>query len=94
MSAQQEFLKAVISQAPGFNLPVIAFTAQAVTETNMSMPAQAAFLARMTSVSGGTFNTYTVPGTTGMQDSLSYFFHDPAATKAMMLEIYQNSPSS
>jgi anionic cell wall polymer biosynthesis LytR-Cps2A-Psr (LCP) family protein len=88
MSAQQEFLKAVLSQSSGLDFPKVAFTAQGVTETNMGLISQASILMKIGGVADGTFQTHTIPGSTGMQDGLSYFFRDEAATRELMRSIY------
>ena len=88
VSAQQEFLKAVLSQSAGLDYPKLALTASSVTKTNMSMTSGIGLVSRAASMSGGSFNTYTIPGTAGMQDGASYFFHDAAGTKELMRGIY------
>jgi len=88
ISAQQELLKAIVAQAGGLDFPRIAIVARQETRTNMSMISQGAMAARLAGMSGGSFNTYTIPGTTGMSDGLSFFFHDAEATRSLMRQIY------
>jgi len=88
MATQQDFLKAALSQAGGFDLARVAMVARSEANTNMSLTAQAGFMLRARGMTGGSFYTHTIPGTTGMQDGLSYFFHDPAGTKELMRNIY------
>ena len=85
--AQQELLQAVVAQSGGLDYPKLAIVARAETSTNMSLVSQAAFAARLTGMAGGTFNTYTLPGSSGMMDGLSYFFHDAEATRNLIRQI-------
>jgi len=91
VSAQQEFLNAVMTQSAGLDFAKVALAASNVTKTNMNLTTQAGFATRAASIRGGMFYTHTIPGGAGMQDGLSYFFHDAAATKAMMDEIYASA---
>jgi len=86
--AQQELIKAVAAQSGGLDYPRIAIVARAETRTNMSVFSQAAFAARLAGMAGGTFNTYTIPGTPGMKDGLSFFFHDAEATRHLVRQLY------
>ena len=88
INAQQELLKAVASQAGALDFAKIAIVARAETKTNMSVISQAAFATRLAGMAGGSFNTYTIPGKAGMQNGLSYFFHDQDATTALVKQIY------
>lgn len=98
MSAQQEFLKAVVLQSMGLDLPAVLFTAQGEVETNMSMTAATGLIAQAAGMQDGSFNTHTIPGSTGMQDGLSFFFHDAAGTAELMRGIYaepaENTPAA
>jgi len=88
VSAQQEFLKAVLSQSSAFDIPKIALVASQQAKTNLGMTTALGLLARASGMQGWAFNTQTIPGKTGMQNGLSYFFADAAGTKAMMDQIY------
>ena len=88
ISAQQEFLRAVLGQSAGLDVAKVAIAARSETTTNMSLPAQAGLMTRAAGMSGGAFYTYMIPGDTGMQDGASYYFHDPAATKDLLRAIY------
>ena len=88
ISAQQEFLRMVVNQSSGLDYPKIAWTARAAAQTNISMPAGVGLVLRASGMSSGSFNTHTIPGTTGMQDGLSYFFHDGPGTRNLMRTIY------
>ena len=87
--AQQELIKAVVAQSAGLDFPRIAVVARAETRTNMSVFSQAAFAARLAGMTGGTFNTYTIPGSPGMKDGLSYFFHDADGTYNLVRQLYR-----
>jgi anionic cell wall polymer biosynthesis LytR-Cps2A-Psr (LCP) family protein len=54
----------------------------------MSMTVALGFAARAAGDSGWDFNTQTLPGTTGMQNGLSYFFVDASGAKELMRQIY------
>ena len=87
--AQHELLKEIAAQSGGLDYPRIAMVARTETRTNMSIFSQAAFAARLAGMGGGgTFNTYTIPGTPGMMDGLSYFFHDADATRSFIRNLY------
>jgi len=86
--AQQELLKAIAAQAGGFDFARIAVVARAETRTNMSIVSQMAFMGRLTGLTSGTYNMYTVPGGSGMMDGLSYYFHDADATRNLVRQIY------
>ena len=88
VSAQQEFLKAVISQGMGFDFPRVAFAANNNVETNMSFAAALSTATQMANISGGSFETWTLPGTPGMMDGASYYFADRGATENMMWQIF------
>jgi len=88
IGAQQELLKAMMEQAGGLDYAKIAVVASAETKTNMDVFAQVAFASKATSMSGGTFHTHMLPGTTGMKDGLSFFFNDESATRELMRQIY------
>ena len=88
ISAQQELLRAVMAQAGGLDYPRIAVTARAETRTNMSLFSQAALAGRLTGMAGGTFNTYMLPGSPGMMDGLSYYFHDADASRNLVRQLY------
>jgi len=87
--AQQELLKAVVAQSGALDVPRVAVVARAETRTNMSIVSQLASAGRLAGMAGGSFNTYTLPGTTGMKDGLSFFFHDAEATRALVRSLYQ-----
>ncbi|MDR3363580.1 MAG: LCP family protein [Clostridiales Family XIII bacterium] len=89
VSAQQEFLKAAISGSAGLDFPKVALTAQGEVKTNMKFTAAMGLAGNAIGMGGGSFNAYTIPGTTGMQNGASYFFADAAGTKALMQQIYQ-----
>ena len=86
--AQQEFLKAMLAQGGGLNFLYVAMTAQREVTTNMRLTSALALVSQASGMSDWTFNTHTLPGSTGMQNGLSYFFHDAAATKELMRQIY------
>jgi len=86
--AQQELLKAIAAQAGGFDYARIAVVARAETRTNMSVVSQVAFMGRLTGLTNGTYNMYTVPGGPGMMNGLSYYFHDADATRNLVRQIY------
>jgi anionic cell wall polymer biosynthesis LytR-Cps2A-Psr (LCP) family protein len=88
ISAQQEFLKAMLSQSYGLNIAAVAVTAQREVTSNMSITSAMALAARAAGMNGWEFVTHKLPGTTGMQNGLSYFFHDAAAAKELMRKIY------
>jgi len=88
ISAQQEFLKSALSQLSALNIASVALTVHNEVNTNMGMTSGLALAARASGMSGWQFVTYTLPGSPGMQDGLSYFFHDAAAAKEMMRQIY------
>ena len=88
IDAQQGFLRSVLSQSEGFDLPKIALVASNEAKSNLSMTAALALMTRAGGLKDWEFNSWTIPGTTGMQDGLSYFFHDPEGTKEMMRQIY------
>jgi len=88
ISAQQEFLKAAFSQLGGMNIPSVAVTVQREVNTNMNMTTALGYVTRASGMSGWNFVTHKLPGTTGMRDGLSYFFHDAAAAKELMRQIY------
>jgi len=88
ISAQQELLRAIVAQAGGFDYPRIAIVARAETKTNMSLFSQAALAGRLAGMAGGSFNTYTIPGSPGMMNGLSYFFHDAGATRDLVDRLY------
>jgi len=88
--AQHELVKAVVAQSGGLDFPRVAIVARAETRTNMSVFSQAAFAARLAGMAGGTFNTYTIPGSAGMMNSLSYFFHDADATRDLVRQLYNS----
>ena len=90
IGAQQELLKAVLAQSAGLDFPKIAVVARAETNTNMSIFSQAALAAKAAGISGGTFKTHMIPGSSGMRDGLSYYFHDAEATGALVRGIYNN----
>ena len=91
VSAQQEFLKAVLAQSAGLDVAKIAVAARSETVTNMSLPAQAGLMTRAAGMKDGAFYTHTIPGASGMQNGYSYFFHDAPATKDLMRAIYASS---
>ena len=88
IKAQQELLKAVVAQSGAFDFPRIAVVARAETRTNMSIVSQLASAGRLAGMAGGSFNTYMLPGTPGMKDGLSYYFHDAEATKNLVRSLY------
>jgi len=89
IKAQHELLKEIAAQSGGLDYPRIAIVARAETRTNMSIFSQAAFAARLSGMGGGgSFNTYTIPGTPGMMDGLSYYFHDADATRSFVRNLY------
>jgi len=91
IAAQQELLKAIVSQSSGLDYARVAVVARAETRTNTNFISQAALAARATSIAGGSFNTYTIPGSTGTKDGLSFFFHDPTGTNELIRQIYNNN---
>jgi len=91
ISAQQELLKAIVSQSNGLDYAKIAVVARAETRTNTNFISQAALATRAAGIAGGTFNTYVIPGSTGTKDGLSFFFHDPAGTYELIRQIYNNN---
>ena len=88
ISAQQEFIKSAFSQMGALNIPGVAIVVQREVNTNMRMTAALGLAARAATSSGWDFVTHKLPGTPGMQEGLSYFFHDEAATKELMRQIY------
>ena len=90
ISAQQELIKAVVSQSAGLDFPKLAIVARAETRTNMTAVSQAAFAGRLAGMAGGSINTYMIPGSTGMKDGLSFFFHDADATLRLVRELYDS----
>ena len=93
IDAQQGFLKAVLAQSAGLDIPKVALVASNEATSNLSMTAAIGLMTRAGGMKDWAFNTWTIPGTTGMQDGLSYFFHDPAGTKEMMRQIYGEADS-
>jgi LCP family protein required for cell wall assembly len=87
VSAQQEFLKAVVRQSMGLDLPRVALTAQSVVETNVSFPAALSMASQLAGVSDGDFRTWMLPGTPQMLNGASYYIADRAATDDMMRQI-------
>ena len=90
IDAQRELLKAMMEQAGGLDYAKIAVVASAETKTNMDIFAQTAFAAKATGMSGGSFHTHRIPGSTGMKDGLSFFFNDEAGTRELMRQIYSS----
>ena len=90
MSAQQDFLKAAFSQLGALNIPSVAVVVQREVDTNMGITAALGLAARAARMNTWDFVTHKLPGGAGMQDGLSYFFHDAAATKELMRQIYSN----
>ena len=88
ISAQQEFIKSAFSQLGGLSIPSVALVVQREVNTNMKITAALGLAARAATSSDWNFVTHKLPGTPGMQDGLSYFFHDAAATKELMRQIY------
>lgn len=88
ISAQQEFLKSAFSQLGALNVPGVAMAVQREVETNMNITTALGYAGRMSGTSGWDFVTHKLPGTTGMQNGLSYFFHDAAGAKELMRAIY------
>jgi len=88
VNAQQEFLKAVLSQAGALDYPKLALTVSSVTKTNISITTGTGLAIKAANMGSGAFYTHTLPGAGGMKDGLSYFFHDEAATKDLMRQIY------
>lgn len=88
VSAQQEFLKAVMSQSSGMDYPKIALAASSVTKTNISLTSGLGLVTKAMGKQGGTFVTHTIPGSAGMKDGLSYFFHDEAGTEELVRSLY------
>jgi LCP family protein required for cell wall assembly len=90
ISAQQQFLKAVLSQSAGLDYVRIGWTAYNEAETNIRMTAALGLGARASRMTGGSFTTHTIPGSAGMKDGASFFFHDAEATKSLMRSIYNS----
>ena len=90
ISAQQEFLKAAFSQLGALNVPGVAVTVQREVNTNMNITTALGYAARASSGNGWNFVTHKLPGSTGMKDGLSFFFHDAAAAKELMRQIYSS----
>jgi anionic cell wall polymer biosynthesis LytR-Cps2A-Psr (LCP) family protein len=90
ISAQQEFLKAAFSQLGAVNVPSVAVTVQREVNTNMNITTALGYVARISGTGGWSFTTHKLSGSTGMQDGLSYFFHDAAAAKELMRQIYMS----
>ena len=88
INAQQEFLKSAFSQLGLLNIPSVALTVQREVDTNMQMTSAIALATKASGMRDWAFNTHKLPGSSGMQNSLSYFFHDAAATKELMRQIY------
>ena len=88
IGAQQGFLKELLGQAGGLDIAKIAVVANGEVKTNMTLPAQAGLMSRAAKVTGGSAYTHMIPGQSGMQDGLSYYFHDAPATKDLMRQIY------
>lgn len=87
VSAQQEFLKAVVRQSMGFDLPRVALTAQSVVETNAGFTSVLSLAVKLVGTDGGSFNTWMIPGTPQMMNGASYYIADRAATDEMMRQI-------
>ena len=90
IGAQQEFLKAVLSQSAGLDIPKIALVASNESKSNLSLTSAMGLMTRAGGMKGWSFNTYMIPGTTGMENGASYFFRDEAGTKELMRQIYAN----
>lgn len=88
VSAQQEFLKAAVKQSAGLNFFKVATTAKREVDTNISTTRALGLVMNAVKLSDGSFNTYTIPGTPGMQDGLSYYFADETATAELIRQIY------
>ena len=88
IEAQQGFLKSLLKQGGGLDYVRLGWTAFYLSKTNISMPAAFGLVLRATGMTTGAFNTHTIPGTTGMKDGLSFFFHDEVGTRGLMRAIY------
>lgn len=92
VQAQQNFIKAALKKALGFNLPKVAITAAKEVKTDMSVFQITANATKAIGMNMEDVNTHVLPGqpTSMTFDgwTLSYFEHDKEKTRDLMKEIY------
>jgi LCP family protein required for cell wall assembly len=90
VSAQQEFLKEAFRQSIGFGFPKVAAAVLGEVNTNISGKTMTRLGSAAIGMDFGSFQTWTIPGTTGTVNGASYFFADAEQTQAMTRQIYNS----
>jgi LCP family protein required for cell wall assembly len=94
ITAQQEFMKSAFKQMLSLKLPAITSTIIENVDSDISIGMAAKIGAKAVGLSGDAIQTYTLPGTPGLSESISFWFADTEKTAAMINEIYSIKPTA
>lgn len=94
IKAQQEFIKSAFRQALGLSLPKVVATTLENVDSDLPLGMATKLAAKAVRLDGEDMQTYLLPGKSGTQDGLSYWFADEDEVEKMLMEIYNTAPES
>lgn len=89
---QQDFAIAAAKKAFSFKLPVVVKTTFNYMKTDMKMDTMIYYATLASDFKFSNVETYRLPGVVKNINGQSQVVHDPAATEAMMIGIYNRVP--
>ena len=94
IKAQQEFVKSAFRQALGFSLPKVVKTTLDNVDSDLPLGIATKLAASAVGLDGEDIQTIMIPGESGMQDGLSYWFPDENGIEEMLTQIYDTQPDT
>ncbi|ABR46389.1 cell envelope-related transcriptional attenuator [Alkaliphilus metalliredigens QYMF] len=91
IDAQQEFIQSAISKAMGPRLPSVAGQAFRHVRTDIDLQDVMRLATAAVGMDMANVQIATLPGEASYQGGVSYYFHDPEATRDRLMEIYKGS---
>jgi cell envelope-related function transcriptional attenuator common domain len=92
IKAQQEFVKSAFRQALGLSLPKVVKTALDNVDSDIPLGMATKLAAKAIGLDKDDIRTVMIPGKSGTQDGLSYWFPDEDGIKELLEQIYNLEP--
>ncbi|HVI42195.1 MAG TPA: hypothetical protein VM577_16200, partial [Anaerovoracaceae bacterium] len=94
IKAQQEFVKSAFRQALGFSLPKVVKTTLDNVDSDLPLGMATKLAASAVGLDGEDMQTIMIPGKSGTQEGLSYWFPDKNGIEEMLTQIYNVQPET